>query len=159
MANTIPKMRSWQVFHYARKYLGRSALYAIFGKKNARSVDYWCEDPKYTSKPDNAYDPLLGIRDLLKELDDHGHGPVVRSALKYITSETNIDIDGDCQYGELLDTVTEEILADFRVVAQLQRAIEDRLDPDRVASIKDMAVAEIERTYARYLKERLDEDK
>lgn len=155
MANTLPKMRSWQIFYYARKYLGRSALYAIFGRKNARSVDYWCEDPKYTSKPETAYDPLQGIKYLLKELDDHGHSPVVRSALKYITSETSTAIDGECEFGELLPTVTEEILADFRVVASLQRAIENELDVEKVAAIKEMAVAEIERTYARYLKDML----
>ena len=159
MAKDTPKMQSWQVFHYARKYLGRSALYAIFGKKNARSVDFWCEDPTTTSKDEKAYDPIEGVKNLLKELDDHGHGPVVRSTLKHITSETNITIDGECQYGELLDTLSEEILADFRIVGKLQSAIEERLDPDKVEAIKDQALAEIERTYARYLKERLDEER
>ena len=66
MAKEKANMRSWQVLHFARKHLGRSSLYAIFGRKNARTVDYWCEDPKYTGKEECAFDPIQGVKDLLE---------------------------------------------------------------------------------------------
>ena len=146
-------MQSWQIFHYARKYLGRSTLYSIFGTRHARTVDSWCEDPRFTGKPEGAFDPILGLRNLLWRLDDEGHVGIVRSALQYMASGTSIDCGDQQDIVELRPTVGDEILADYRAVAQMQEAIEDHEHPDMVLSLKLEAISEIERTYARYRKD------
>lgn len=146
-------MQSWQVFHFARKHLSRSVLYAIFGKKNARAVDYWCEDPRYTAKLDGAYDPLNGVRTLLESLDDQGHCGVVRAALSYLAENTSVKCDYEQSIIEPLPSLNDEILADYRAVAELQRAIELEVDMAGVEHLLLDAVAELERTVARYRKE------
>ena len=154
MSKNDGQMQSWQVFHYARKRLGRHVLYAIFGKRHARTVDLWCQDPRFTDKETIAYDPLQGLRDLLSLLDDHGHVPVVRAALQYLSAGTSVqkDLGGDCS--DLLPSLNEEILADYRAVAELQRGIESGLAPHSINQLKAAAINEIERTVALYLKDR-----
>lgn len=154
MPKVSSKMQSWQVFHYARKHLGRSVLYSIFGKKNARAVDYWCEDPKYTNKPDGAYDPIQGVRDLMTALDDHGHTAVIRSACQYMTAETSgAAEEAPTNLTDLLPTLEAEILADFRAIANLQAMIESGSDMALILAAKQEAIEEIERTVAFYIKE------
>jgi len=148
------EMQSWQVFHYVRKHIGRSVLYAIFGKRHARTVDLWCQDPRFTDKEARSYDPLQGLRDLLSILDDHGHVPIVRSSLQYLASGTSVDCDYHGDHADPLPTITEEILADYRAVADLQRAIEAGQDAHTVNQLKAEAINEIERTVALYLKDR-----
>lgn len=157
MTNRKLKMQSWQVLHFARKHLGRSALYAIFGKKNARTVDYWCEDPKTTGKQDDAYDPIQGVKDLLSALDDLGHTGIVRACLAYLRSGTSLDDDCPPAVTELLPTLAEEELADYHAVAAMQHAIDQGKPPAVVSSLKKSAIEEIERTYAKYLEGRGNE--
>jgi hypothetical protein len=155
MSKDAPKMRSWQVFSYARKYLSSSCLYAIFGKKHARAVDFWCQDPRYTARPDDSYDPIKGVKVLLQTLDDHGHCAVVRACIDYISSGTSTCCStSDPQVHQLRDTIDEEILADYRAVAALQMAIEAGHNVPSIQRLKAAAVAEIERTVAKYLQER-----
>lgn len=153
MPNELAKMRSWQFFHFVRKHLGRSVLYSVFGKKNARAVDYWCEDPRFTAKPEKAYDPLQGIKDTIDLLDDRGHCDVVRSVLTYLAAGTSSDNGDEPVINELLPTLTDEILADFRAVAALQTAIESETDIEEIEILKRDAIAEIERTVARYIQD------
>jgi hypothetical protein len=150
MAKGNQEMQSWQVFHFARKYLTRSVLYAIFGKKNARIVDYWCEDPKYTDKSDRAYDPILGVKNLLTALDDLGHTPIVRSCIAFLVSDTSLA--GDCQptVTNLMPTMAEEELADYTCLAKFQEAIRLGLPEKEIKLRKKAALEEIERTYAKH---------
>ena len=154
MAKEKQKMHSWQVFHFARKYLGRSVLYAVFGKKNARAVDYWCEDPKYTDKAEQAYDPIKGVKELLSPLDDHGHTAVVRACLDYLCEGTSLEEaaanPGVC---ELLPTLSEEKLADYTCLAEFQAAITRCDSYQEVNALKNGAIEEIERTFAKYIKD------
>ena len=145
-------MKSWQIFHYARKYLGRSALYAIWGKKNARKVDYWAQNPRFTAKIDDAMDPLSGVRDMLSSLDDKGHTDAVRSAVAFIVSRTSIDplVCDLSPVAELQETINEELLLDYRAIGDLHRAIEEDRTVDEVERLKQCAIAEIERTAAKY---------
>ena len=150
MPKSATKLQSWQIFHYARKHLNRSTLYSIFGKKNARTVDYWCENPKFTGKSEEAYDPIQGVKDLLETLDDQGHCDVVRSAVAFMVSGTSIESEDGTAIKDILPTLTEEILADFRAVAAMQASIEAGQHPDEVAAWKRSAIAELERTVAKY---------
>lgn len=147
------RLQSWRIFFYARKYLGRSTLYSIFGKRHARTVDLWCEDPRFTDKEDKAFDPVQGVHDLLTLLDDHGHCGIVRSCIAYLISGTSAECGIDAEIVEIKPTITEEILADFKAVAALASAIEAGLHPDEIAPIKIAAMSEIERTYAKYHKD------
>lgn len=149
MAKRQAAMQSWNIFHFARKHLGRSALYSMFGKKNARRIDYWCEDPKYTTKPEFAYDPIMGVRNLLETLDDHGHCGVVRACIAYLSAGTSACCGFEAAVVEPLPTVAEEILADYQAVADLQRAIEDDADMEEIDLLKREALDEIERTVAK----------
>lgn len=151
------RTQSWRFFHYARKYLKRGTLYSIFGRRHARTVDLWCEDPKFSCKDERAFDPIQGVGELLTALDDMGHVGIVRSCLAYLASGTSVDLNLDEGVEELKKTITEEILADYRAVAELQSAIEHGHHPDRIATLKTAAIAEIERTYARYRKDYGDE--
>ncbi|MGV0961834.1 MAG: hypothetical protein ACOYB1_18570 [Limnohabitans sp.] len=153
MPKETSKMQSWQVFHYARKHLGRSVLYAIFGRKNARAVDYWCENPLHTQKPDGAYDPMHGVKALVDTLDDHGHCDVVRSIFGYLSAGTSCDTGHTPEVTDLLPTVGEEMLADFRSISDLQRAIESGAPLEEVKMCRGLAIAEIDRTIARYAKD------
>ncbi len=155
MAKDSRKMQSWQVFHYARKHLGRSALYAIFGNKNARSVDYWCEDPRFTTKGEAAHDPIRGVKLLLEQLDDEGHCAVVRACIDFLRKGTSAGCGFDPEVVDILPTITEEVLADYRAVAALQSAIESGASFDVVGDLKYQAIEEIERTVARYIKDTL----
>lgn len=145
--------KSWRIFHYARKYLGRKTLYSLFGHRHARTVDLWCEDPKTTIKNENASDPVNGIRNMLWMLDDQGHVDICRAALNYMASGTSVNCGEDQDIVELRDTISAEILADYRAVSMMQEAIEEREHPDMVVSLKIEAIREIERTFAKYAKD------
>jgi len=145
-------LQSWQIFHYARKHLGRSVLYAIFGKRHARTVDLWSQNPRFTDKEEKAFDPIQGVKDLLDLLDDQGHCGVVRSCLSYLSAGTACATPHE-EIIEPMSTIGEEILADFRAVAKLQAAIERDKGLEEVLATKREAIAEIERTVARYRKE------
>lgn len=147
------EMQSWQVFHFARKYLGRSVLHGIFGRKNARTVEYWCENPRNTNKPESAYDPIRGTKSLLELLDDQGHCGVVRSCIAYLLSGTSLGCDIHPQIVEPKPTIAEEILADYQAVARLQQAIDEHGEIEGIDKLKREAIAEIERTVAKYRKE------
>lgn len=151
MAKENTKMRSWQVMHFARKHLGRSAMYAIFGKKNARTVDYWCEDPKFTGKEERAFDPIQGVKDLLETLDDHGHTSVVRSCLDFLREGTSLEESASSpSITELLPTLVEEELEDYTCLAEFQAAINRCAPYEEVNTLKIGVLEEIERTFAKY---------
>lgn len=150
MAKHIETMKSWQIFHFTRKHLGRSVLYAIFGKKNARTVDYWCEDPRYTDKPDSASDPILWVKNLLDTLDDHGYTHVVRAAISFFKTGTSLEDEYAPVVDDLLPTMDAEKLADFHAVARFQEAIDRGADCQEVDALKQAAIEEVERTFAKY---------
>ena len=151
MSKPTLKMQSWQIFHFARKHLGSSVLYAIFGKKNARAIDFWAQDPRYTNKADGAYDPIRGIKTLIETLDDHGHEDVVRSTLSYISEETSAATSTEeSKLTDLQPTIAEEIVRDYKAVSELQDAIENEADMDIVDALKEEAIDEIARTVALY---------
>lgn len=151
MPKQNPPMKSWQIFHYARKHLGSGVLYAIFGKKNARTVDYWCQDPRTTGKEEDASDAICGVKLLLDKLDDLGHTSVVRAAVAFFKSGTSLEEDYHPSVSDLLPSIAEEKLADFHKVAEFQAAIDRGEGRIEVGVKKQAAIEEIERTWAKYL--------
>lgn len=157
MSKSASKLQSWQIFHFSRKHLGSSLLYTIFGRKNARAIDYWCQDPKFTAKADGAYDPIQGIKALVESLDDRGHCGVVRATMAYLSEGTSCSIDHDQKIIEPQATISAEILSDYRAVAEMQQAIEQGSDVIMVEKLLQEAIAELERTFARYKQDMEDE--
>jgi len=151
MPNGERKLKSGQIFHYFRKHIGRHELYRIFGTKNSRTIDLYCQDTHCTNREEGAFDPIKGVRDMLTTLDDYGHTGVVKAAVAYITSGTGIYCGYRDEITELRATIHEEILRDYEAVSNFQKAIEARLFLEEVALYKEKAIAEIERTYAKYL--------
>lgn len=151
MPKQSPTMKSWQIFHYARKHLGSGILYALFGKKNARTIDFWCQDPRTTGKPEDASDAIYGVKLLLDKLDDHGHTSVVRSAIAFFKSGTSLEDEYCPSVSDLLPSIAEEKLADFHRVAEFQAAIDSGAGSLEIEAKKRAAIEEIERTWAKYL--------
>ena len=150
MPKNQPEMKSWLPFHYTRKHLGGEILYAIFGKKNARTVDYWCQDPKVTNKPEGAFDPIQGVKDLLETLDDHGHFSMVRATLEFLASGTSVGCGETPKPEDIKPTINEELLLDYACVAEMHKAIKNKVHPDEIEKLRRQAVDEIDRTYAKY---------
>ena len=153
MPNESSKMKSWQIFHFFRKQIGREVLYSIFGTKNSRTVDYWSQDPIFTGKPEGAFDPIKGIKEMIDRLDNYGHVGVAQACIDYLCAGTSLDCGREPHITEPKKSLMEEILADYRSVAELQRAVEEGASPAFVAKMRDAAIEEIERTYARYVRE------
>lgn len=151
MSKSAMKMKSWQFFHFVRKHFGSGVLYAIFGKKSARTIDRWCEDPRTTGKEELAFDPVSGMKEVVELLDDHGHVGIIRAMISYLLSGTSLS-DEYCETEiiEPKETITEEELLDFQAAADFHRAINRSDDPETVRQYKIWAIAELERTEARY---------
>ncbi len=142
-------MQPWQVFQAARKYIGPEVVAKIFNREK-RSAYNWGQDPAFTEC--RCKSPLELLHTLFERMDAVGIGYVARAAIRYL--ETALDNDQDLDdIKEPLPTIDQEILADFRAVAELQRCIEGGCSIEQVKSCQDAARAEIERTVARYIKD------
>ena len=145
-------MQPWQVFHAANKYLRPENVARIFNKEK-RSAYNWGQDPAFTEH--RCRNPLEHLHSLFEKMDAAGIGYVARSGIRYL--ETAIEDDVDLEdIKDPLPTIHEEILADYSAVARLQQAIEAGSDLETVNNLKKEAIEEVERTVARYARDRKD---
>ena len=144
------KMQPWQVFHAARKVLGANNVARIFNRE-IRSAHNWAQDPVHTEC--RCRSPLELLHTLFEQMDAAGFGYVARAAIDYLASaiEPVPRMEG---IREPLPTIQEEILADYTAVAKLQQAIEAGANMECIGNLKREAFEEIERTVARYAKDR-----
>jgi len=149
MSNMFGNLQPWQVFHIARKHLGPGSIAKVFGKSNVRSAYDWAQDPLTTQK--RCRSPLEALHHMFQLLDEIGLGYVARASIAYL--QTAIEPDELHNIQEPLPTIEQEILADYSAVASLQRAVEACEEVDLVDTLKQEAIDEIERTYAKYLKD------
>lgn len=79
----MPKrtLKTWVVFHNARKYLDRGTIQGIF-TQTSRHFDRWAADPKYCAE--TARNPLDRLGMLLTALDDAGKCDVARAAVDWL---------------------------------------------------------------------------
>lgn len=148
MSKELAKMQPWQVFQAARKYLGAEVVARIFNRE-IRSAHSWAQDPAYTQS--RCRSPLELLYTLFERMDAIGLGYAARAAIRYLESA----VDQTAEAGEIrepLPTIQEEILADYSAVAALQATIEKEGGLDEVMRLKEEAIAEIERTVAKYHK-------
>lgn len=147
------KMQPWQVFHAARKVLGANIVARIFNRE-LRSAHNWAQDPAHTDC--RCKSPLELLHTLFERLDAAGSGYVARAGIDYLATAIDpaVQVEG---IRDPLPTINEEILADYSVVARLQQAIEAGEAMEIVNNLKKEAIEEIERTVARYARDRKDE--
>lgn len=146
----MPKhLQTWQIWHGFKKHLGESLLMQVLGKKNARTIRLYSQDPRFTE--DRCKDPLESLHIIFSEADEIGRGDLARKAIDYLLTaigDHNYDLTPASQ---LLPTMDAEKLADYQKVAAFQKAIDDGADADLVETLMNEAKDEIERTYAKYL--------
>lgn len=141
-------MQPWQVFNMARKYIGAENVARIFNKEK-RSAYSWAQDPDYTEH--RCKSPLELLHTLFVRMDDAGIGYVARAAIRHLETAVEPEhILDDCTEMETLPTITEEVLADYTALAEMQHAIATGESIAEVRSKALAAIAEIERSVAKY---------
>lgn len=150
MTQENPQMQPWQVFHAARRALGANIVAKIFNR-SIRAAHDWAQDPAYTEV--RCKSPLELLHTLFERMADAGRGYAVRSALQYLESAIDSDVQAQGII-EPLPTIQEEILADYAAVAALQAGIAGGASADEIRQLKREATDEIERTAAKYIKDR-----
>jgi len=150
MTQEKPEMQPWQVFNAARRALGANVVAKIFNR-SIRAAHDWAQDPAYTEV--RCKSPLELLYTLFERMADSGRGYAARSAIQYLESAIDPDVE-IVGVIEPLPTIQEEILADYAAVAALQRAIDVGASGDDIRRLKRDAIDEIERTAAKYIKDR-----
>lgn len=144
------KLETWQIWHAFKKHLGEPFLMKVIGKRNARTIRMYAQDPRVTD--DRCKDPLQALHIIFSEADAIGRGDVARKAIAYLV--TAIEEDSVQQpVQSTLPTIAEELLADFTVVTELKASIERKDHPDMVADYVLAAKEEIDRTHSKYLED------
>jgi hypothetical protein len=122
-------------------------------RREKRTSYSWGQDPAYTVE--RSGNPLDWLHSMFCQMDAVGYGFAARAGIKYLESALDpVDLE---PVAELLPTVQDELLADYRAVSEFQQAIEQGSGFDEVDRLKAAAMDEIERTYAKYLKVKGDE--
>jgi len=70
-------MQSWEIYDVARKTL-RNEMYEIYGNRNARTIDYWAQDPDFSA--DHKRNPIDRLEMLVKGLAANGRRDAALSA-------------------------------------------------------------------------------
>lgn len=148
MTQDQSKMQPWQAFHASRKAIGAAAVARIFNR-SIRAAHDWAQDPATTQV--RCKSPLELLHTLFERLDAVGFGYVARSAISYL--ETALDPEVEvAPITVLKETIDMEILEDYGAVADFQKSIEAGESAESVMARKQAAIDAIERTYAKYLK-------
>lgn len=143
------QLETWQIWHAMKKHLGDSFILTVLGRRNARTVRMYAQDPRFTE--DRCKDPLEALHILFEELATFGRGDVARAAIGYLLSAID-EVPAADAIKPLLPTLNQEILADHALLASLQQAIDSGEPADVVAGLVDEVKAEIDRTLAKYIK-------
>ncbi len=143
------KFETWQIWRGLRKCLKDKFLMKAFGKRNARTISGYAENPRETQGRGN--DLLENLHTVFSEADIRGRGDLARAAIAYL--ETSLEPEYLPSVNKPLPTIQEEILADYSAVSELQVSISRGDDTDVVNEYKQAAIDEIERTYSKYLED------
>ena len=64
------KLETWQIWHTMRKTLEDSFVMAVLGRRNARTIRMYAQDPRYPV--DRSKDPIEALAILFDELATYG---------------------------------------------------------------------------------------
>ena len=142
----------WQFWNGAKQTLSESGVCAIWGRRNARLIRWYCQNPAYSE--DRPRDPLERLFLLFKELVIMGRADLVKMVLKRLSMALDEKLAHELfELDDIKPTINQEILCDYRAISELQDAIEDGESPETVRIYAEKAKAEIDRTLAKYLQE------
>jgi len=145
------RFRPWQFWQQAKVHLGKR-LVLLWGKRNARVLRLYSQNPAFTERDCKC--PLERLWNVFFELKAVGRADVARQALAYLESAIeDRELEELFALDDIKATIEAEVLADFRAVAELQDAIDAGDDSAMVELIAKKAMAEIERTVAKYKKD------
>jgi hypothetical protein len=127
-----------------------SKLMLLWGRRNSRILRLYTQNPAFTER--TAKCALERLWHIFRELQAAGRPDVARQALTYLQSAIEDKEQAELfALDEVKETMAEEILADFHAVAELQDAIDAVDPPDIVRLYAKKAIAEIDRTVAKYV--------
>lgn len=142
------KLETWQIWNALKKNLGENFLMQVLGKRNARTIRMYSNDPR--TSEERCKDPLEMLHIIFSEADEIGRGDLARKAIAYL--HTAIEDEFELKAPKpLLSTMDAEKLADFQSVASFQAAIEKNFNVDLIETLLNEAKDELDRTYAKYL--------
>jgi len=134
-------MKSWQVFHYARKVLSNEIMMRIFSRSYPL-ITRWASDPRYCEN--HTRNPIDRITIMLTELDRVGYGEVARAGIDIQANplggqfafRSRATSDKGTVDGESADA----IVALGHLVTVVRKALADRkIEPAERAVILDAA--------------------
>ncbi len=144
------RLETWQIWHAMRKTIGDSFIMAVLGRRNARTIRMYAQDPRFTV--DRCKDPIESLGILFAELESWGRHDIAKLAIDHLCKSIGHETDLHCPT-ELKQTIDAELLADYQAVADLKTAIEVDAGEEAVHFAMTAAVQEIERTYSKYLQQ------
>lgn len=150
MSKSKREMTPRQFFMVAIKGLGADVVGDIIGVRG-RTINRYAADPLTTDSGSQTPHQLEEFPKLFMRLEEVGRGYAARGLIRFLQAAIDDDVQPPTEISNPLPTIEEEILADYRAVAALQNAIDERQDVDLIGVLKQAAIDEIERTYAKYL--------
>lgn len=144
----MPKtLKTWQIWHAMRKTIGDDFIMGVLGRRNARTIRMYAQDPRCTV--DRSKDPIEALAILFDELATYGRADIAELAIKHL--QQFIGGEEDLRCPDLVkETIDAEVVADYQAVSELKAAIDAQEPPEIVKAILTDAIHELERTYAKY---------
>lgn len=134
-------MKSWEIYNVARKALG-TGICRIYGNRNARTIDYWAQDPACSA--DHKRNPIDRLGALLVKLDSIGERDAAKSALRILAAAINCRVIDQVEAVPDKETLLEEILDDMPHIVAYQHALQgdDLEEVDRAEAALDREKAQ-----------------
>lgn len=144
------KLQTWQIWHAMRKILGDDFVMAVLGRRNARTIRMYAQDPRCTF--DRCKDPLEALAILFDELETCGRADIAKLAIAYLQQAIGCQGDLPCP-DQLKQTLDAEVVADFQAVSKMQAAIAMGASTCVVRTAVIAAKDEIDCTFAKYFQD------
>jgi hypothetical protein len=142
-------MKSWEIYNVARKALG-TGICKIYGNRNARTIDYWAQDPAFSA--DRKRNPIDRLGALLAKLDAIGERDTAKSALRLLAEAINCRVVDRVAAVPDKETLLEEILDDMPHIVAYQSALQGD-DLEEVDRAEAALARELAQNRVKYLEE------
>jgi hypothetical protein len=134
-------MKSWQIYDEARKTL-KIELYEIYGNRNARMIDYWARDPRFSAE--KKRNPIDRLELLFLELAEAGRRDVALAGLRILAGKIGCFLRDCDEAVPDRETLLGEIVDDMPCLTAYQKALEgdDLEEVDRAEADLQRELAE-----------------
>lgn len=144
------KLETWQIWHALKRSLGESFLMAVMGKKNARTIRLYSQDPR--TSEDRCKDPLEALHIIFSEADEIGRGDLAKKAIDYLLSALSEHPYDLPAINSLLPTQDAENLEDYRTLNAFHEAMNNGADADLAETLLNESIEAQRRSFAKYLR-------